>query len=602
MSHYKQAHPITQQLFATLAVITVVFHLWLIFSGLLPNLITRPLHMLFAVPWAFFSVQQLANKPLWYRLFSYALGVVAVIILAWIAINRNEVVEQYGILYGHAQLIGAGLLLVITLEMARRQIKAALPIVALCAIAYAAFGRHIPGNLGHNIPFEAILGDLTITEAGLWGMLTGTSVNTISVFIILGAAISCGLGGTAFMSLAQRLAGHYRAGAAKVAILSSALFGSISGSASANVASTGAITIPAMKRLGYPAPLSAAVEATASTGGQIMPPLMGAGAFVMVELLQTSYTTIMAAAFVPAILFFVIAWIGVDRLSTKYDLQPVPKSELPDWPSVTRLLPFFLIPFSILLFMLFFTQKTPQYGAGLAAFAAIALLIGTDFGKISLWQYGRRVIDCMMLAAQQIAMMASIIICVGIIIGILNQTGLGIKIASGILGLSAGIYAVALILTALTCLVLGMEIPTTAAYIICIAVAEPILLSFGMPQLTAHLFVYWYALLSCITPPVCGTVFIAATMANADWTKVAVHAMRLGLGLYLLPMAFATNPQLLTFGQTPLLSLMAGFKAGFGCLLVIMALTDKLSLKAISLFFLGVAILLIPLDFLTLLN
>ncbi len=585
--------------FAGLAVFSVGFYLWLVFAGLLPNLITRPLHMLLALPWVFFFPPVLEGKSFAYRLFSFSLGIVGVVITLWITTHRDTLIDQYGMLYGDWQVAGALLLLVVALEMARRQIKAALPLVACCALAYAAFGRFIPGDLGHNIPFEAILGDLTITEAGLWGMLTGTSVNVIAVFVILGAALSCGLGGHAFMNFSQRLAGRYRAGAAKVAILSSALFGSISGSATANVASTGAITIPSMKRLNYPAPLAAAVEATASTGGQIMPPLMGAGAFVMVELLQTSYTTVMAAAVVPALLFFIIAWLGVDRFAKRYDLRPIPVEDLPSWRSVLKFQPFFLIPFGILLFFLFATSKTPPYAATMASFAAFVLLIGNDFGSITLRTYLARVLDCCVLAARQIAMMASIIICVGIIIGVLNQTGLGVKIASMILGLSGGIYPVALLLTAITCLVLGMEIPTTAAYIICIAVAETTLLDFGMPKLTAHMFVYWYALLSCITPPVCGTVFVAATMANTSWVRVALYSMRLGLGLYLLPLAFANNPQLLSFGQTPLWSIVAGIKAAIGCALIVIALTDKISMKTILYLIAGLLILLWPVDFTT---
>lgn len=587
---------IINTVFAGLAVMSVSFHLWLVFTGLLPNLVTRPVHMLLALPWAFFSPHMLSGRSLSYKVFSYLLGSVGIVIVSWIALNRHVLIDQYGMLYGHWQITGAIMLLLVTLEMARRQIKAALPTVAICALFYAALGRYIPGELGHNIPFEAILGDLTITEAGLWGMLTGTSVNVIAVFVILGAAISSGLGGQAFMQFSQRLAGRYRAGAAKVAILSSALFGSISGSATANVASTGAITIPAMKRLRYPAPLAAAVEATASTGGQIMPPLMGAGAFVMVELLQTDYTTIMAAAVIPAILFFVIAWLGVDRFAKRYDLKPVPIEDLPSWHDVVKLQPFFIVPFGILLFYLFATSKTAPYGAAIASFAAFILLVGYDIGNISVKTYLLRLLDCCILAAKQIAMMASIIICVGIIIGVLNQTGLGVKIASMILSLSGGVYAIALLLTALTCLVLGMEIPTTAAYIICIAVAETTLINFGMSKLTAHMFVYWYALLSCITPPVCGTVFVAATMANTSWIKVALFSMRLGLGLYLLPLAFANNPQLLSFSETPLLSILAGIKATIGCAFVVIALTEKLSIKAIIYLFVGLFVLIFPID------
>lgn len=585
---------LANRLFTLLAFSTVGFYLWLVFAGLLPNLITRPLHMLLALPWIFLSPPLFKKQSGFAKSISLLASSLGAVILFALMFNRDTIIEQYGMLYGHTQIIAAFILIWVVLLMAKRQIKWALPSVAMLALLYAAFGQYLPNAFAHQIPFEAILGDLTITEAGLWGMLTGTSVSVISVFIILGALIGAGAGGQAFMQFSLRLAGHYRAGAAKVAILSSALFGSISGSATANVASTGSITIPAMSKLGYPKPLAAAVEATASTGGQIMPPLMGAGAFVMVELLQLPYRSIMLAAAIPAVLFFAIAWLGVDRFALRYDLKPIPKAQLPAWRQVLKLLPYFLLPFTVLLFFLFFTQKTAAYAAAFACFAAVPTLFFDEKGAS--WSgFIQRLQQAVIAACQQIAMMAAIIICVGIIIGVLNQTGLGVKLASMILNLSAGQFSLALLLTALTCLILGMEIPTTAAYVICIAVAEPILLGFNMPPLHAHLFVYWYALLSCITPPVCGTVFVAATLANTAWTKTAAFAMRLSAGLYVLPLAFATNPELLTPDKTPLVALLVTIKAFIACFLIVKSLTDKatLWLRAILLLA-GLGLLLSP--------
>ncbi len=573
---------------------TVIYYLWLVFSGLLPNMVTRPLHLLLALPWIFFLYDEKTSKP--YRFSGYILGILGIAFCGYIIMNYRMIDEQYGMLYGHFQWIIAISLILIVLEMARRKIKAALPIVACLALLYAAFGLYIPGSFGHNIPFESTLGDLTITEGGLWGMLTGVSVTTISIFIILGAAISSGQGGNAFMMLSMRLAGRFRAGSAKVSVLSSALFGSISGSASANVASTGSVTIPSMKKQNYPPELAAAVEATASTGGQIMPPLMGAGAFVMVELLSSSYEQIMLAAMIPSILFFVACWVGVDFFAKRYGLGGVAVEALPSWSKTISLLPFFLVPFGVLLIILFGTSKTPQYAAGVATIVAFILLIH-DGEKFDFKNFFPKFINCCVTAAQQIAMMAAIIICVGIVIGILNKLGLGVKIASMILGASGGYLIIALLLTALTCLVLGMEVPTTAAYVICIAVAEQTLLELGMPQLDAHMYVYWYALLSCITPPVCGTVFIAATMAKAHWLKVAGIAMRLGLGLYLIPLSFIQNPQLLRFGETPLLSLMAGIKVAIGITLLSYVLTGTANRwwKSLLALILGLGILFIPL-------
>ena len=573
-----------------LAVVCVYYHLHLIFTGLIPNLISRPIHLALALPWVFvIGIEGGAVK----RISGYLLCTVGIYGCLYIAFNRNALVEQYGFIEGVQQyVLGVGLILVV-LEMARRAIKLALPTVAVIALAYGVFGQYLPGEFGHpGIPVGSFLGTLVIAEGGIWGPLTGVSVNVVAIFVILGAFIGAGEGGSAFMALATKLAGRFRAGAAKVSVLSSAFFGSISGSASANVASTGAVTLPAMKRLGYPASFAAAVEAVASSGGQIMPPLMGAGAFVMMELLRLNYTDIMAAALLPATLFFFAAWIGVDLFARRYGLGAMTEKEIPSARVVSRLAPFFLIPFSLLLAVLFFTSYTPQFAAGLAVFSAAGLLIVDDHFKFSFSRMGSRLIEACLHAADQIAMIASIIICAGLIIGVLNMTGLGVKVTSIILGLAGGKLWIALLLTAVACLILGMEVPTTAAYVICVSVAGPALEDLGLPPLHAHLFIFWYALLSTITPPVCGTVFIAAGMAETPWVPVAGQSMRLGLGLYFVPLAFVANPYLLHPGLNPFLSLFAFGKVALGLWLLSKSLIGEYSLAYRTAFFTsGLAVL-----------
>ncbi|GAB4229086.1 MAG: TRAP transporter permease [Kiloniellaceae bacterium] len=564
--------PVTpwRAVFTLLALASVGFHLWLIFAGLIPNLVSRPLHLMLALPWVFVAARE-ENAVL--RWIGWALCAAALAACLYIIFNLRALDDQYGSLKGPLQFVLAGVLLVAVLEMARRAIKLALPLVAVAALAYGVFGQYLPGQFGHpGIPLNSFLGTLTIAEGGIWGSLTGVSVNVVAVFVILGAFVGAGEGGAGFMALATRLAGRFRAGAAKVSVLSSAFFGSISGSASANVASTGAITLPAMKRLGYPASFAAAVEAVASSGGQIMPPLMGAGAFIMVELLRLPYTSIMAAAVLPALLFFWAAWCGVDRFARRYGLKGMAREELPDRRTLLSTAPFFLIPFGLLLAVLFLTGYTPQFAAGLAIFTAAALLVADRTGRVSLTAGLQRLETACNDAARQIASIAAIIICAGIVIGVLNLTGLGVKVTSVIIALSGGELWGALLLTALACLVLGMEVPTTAAYVICISVAGPALQELGLPALQAHLFVFWYALLSTITPPVCGTVFIAAGMAETPWVPVAGQAMRLGLGLYLVPLAFVANPALIAPATAPLLALLALAKIALGLWLLSRAL------------------------------
>ena len=545
-----------------LAAACVIFHLYLIFSGLIPNLVSRPLHLALALPWVFLlSTKSIGIE----RIAGAILCLVGLFGCLYIVFLHDMLGDQYGYLEGMHQYIIAGGLIIVVLEMARRAVKLALPIVAILSLLYAFLGQYLPGEFGHpEIPPGSILGTLVIAEGGIWGGLTGVSVNVVAIFVILGAFVGAGEGGTSFMALATKLAGRYRAGAAKVSVLSSAFFGSISGSASANVASTGAVTLPTMKRLGYPPTFAAAVEAVASSGGQIMPPLMGAGAFVMMELLRVPYLTIMEAALLPALLFFVTAWIGVDLFAQRYGLEGLPDREIPATRRVLQLAPFFIIPFSLLLLILFFTGYTPQFAAGIAIFSAVALLVIDEHYTFSLPRFGTRMKEGCLNAAKQIAMIASIIICAGIVIGVLNMTGLGVKVTSVILGLAGGKLWFALLLTAIACLVLGMEVPTTAAYIICVSVAGPVLETLGLSPLQAHLFVFWYALLSTITPPVCGTVFIAAGMAQAPWIPVAGLSMRLGLGLYLVPLAFVANPYLLQPVSHVALALFAFGKIALG--------------------------------------
>ena len=573
-----------QQATLFLAVVCVYYHLHLIFTGLIPNLISRPIHLALALPWVFVIGSKDEGIK---KIVGIILCLFGLYSCAYIAINRNLLVEQYGYLENIQQyIISIGLILVV-LEMARRAVKLALPTVAVIAMLYGLFGQYLPGEFGHpGLPVGSFLGTLVIAEGGLWGPLTGVSVNVVAIFVILGAFIGAGEGGASFMALATKLAGRYRAGAAKVSVLSSAFFGSISGSASANVASTGAVTLPTMKRLGYPASFAAAVEAVASSGGQIMPPLMGAGAFVMMELLRVRYVDIMVAAILPATLFFLAAWVGVDLFARRYGLNAMTPEEIPSTKRVVRLAPFFLIPFGLMLSVLFFTNYTPQFAAAIAIFSAAALLVVNEELEFSLRRWFERFANACRNAAGQIAMIASIIICAGLVIGVLNMTGLGIKVTSVILGLAGGKLWVALLLTAAACLILGMEVPTTAAYLICVSVAGPALQQLGLTPLQAHLFVFWYALLSTITPPVCGTVFIAAGMAETPWVPVAGQAMRLGLGLYFVPLAFIANPHLLTPTTHPVLAAIAFTKIGLGLWLLGKSLIAEGSVMRRILYFL----------------
>ncbi len=548
-----------------LATVLVTYHLALIFSGLVPNLISRPLHMTFALPF----VLMLGNKSLWGKISGTLFAALGIAASVWVAINHDSLGDQYGFLEGNLQIAIAITLLVVTLEAARRAIGWPLPLVAGAALLYGLFGQYIPGQFGHSgTPIASFLGTLTIAEGGIWGSLTGVSVSVVAIFVIFGAVLNAGEAGQGFMNVARAAAGHLKGGGAKVSVISSALFGSISGSASANVASTGAITLPAMTKLGYPKRLAAAVEAVASSGGQIMPPLMGAGAFVMVELTGVPYTSIMAAAILPAILYFFAVWVGINAYATRFDLKGVDEADRPKRIDVIVTSLFFLVPFSVLLWAMFGAGFTPQYAAALAILAGALLLFFNAELEFRPAQIAERFQSAVMNAARQVSMIAAIILCASIIIGVLAITGLGVKITSLILEGSGGLLWPSLLLTALACLLLGMEVPTTAAYVICVSVAGPALSQLGLEPLQAHLFVFWFALLSTITPPVCGAVFIAAGMIGENWLKVALTAMALGVGLYLIPLGMIANPDIIRLAESPALAILAMLRVAVGLALV----------------------------------
>ena len=575
-----------------LGALTVFFHLGLIFYGFTPNLISRPLHLALVLPWVFLYPAKTQFEKISGALMT-AFGVAACI---WIAFHHVAIRDQYGSLEGPLQAVIAFGLVAIVLEAARRMIGWPLPLVASIVLAYGLFGQYIPGEFGHSgTPLTSFFGTLVMSEGGLWGTLTGVSVGVVSVFVIFGAILNAGEAGQGFMNVAAAAAGRLPGGAAKVSVLSSALFGSISGSASANVASTGAVTMPAMTKLGYPKKLAAAVEAVASSGGQIMPPLMGAGAFVMVELTSIPYSEIMLAALLPAVLYFTTIWIGINAYATRYDLKGVPEEDRPSQRDVIVTSMFFLVPFTILLVALFALGFTPQYSAALAILVAAAALLLDGKRGFQPRQAVTRISNGCVNAGRQIAMIGSIIVCASIIIGVLGITGLGVKLTSVIISGSGGYLWISLLLTALACLLLGMEVPTTAAYVICVSVAGPALTSLGLEPLQAHLFVFWFALLSTITPPVCGAVFIAAGMIGENWLKIALSAMSLGLGLYIIPLSMVANPALLGVGETPAMAALAFAQSAVGLGLMSWALIAKLrSAYRLPLALAGAAILFLP--------
>ena len=581
---------VSKKIWILLGLTSIIFHIFLIFSGLIPNLVSRPLHMALAIPWVILYTKQNDKS----NILNITLTFLGVFSCLWIAYNNNSISDQYGFVENNFQLFISIFLLFLVLEMARRSVGFPLPFVAFISLLYAVFGDLIPGEFGHaGIPINSFFGNLVLAEGGIWGTLTNVSVTIVSIFVIFGCILNAGEAGEGFMNIAKLVAGKLKGGAAKVSVVSSALFGSISGSASANVASTGSITLPTMIRLGYPKRLSAAVEAVASSGGQIMPPLMGAGAFVMVELTGIPYEKIIIAAFFPAILFFFTVWVGINFYSNFFDLKPIPKKDIPNKKETYLTFLFFAVPFFCLLYFMFLGY-TPQYSASIAILLGFFLLFINIKKKLDFKIGFERFLNACLLVGKQISLIASIILCASIIIGVLSMTGLGIKLTSLIISFSDNNLWLALLFTALACLILGMEVPTTAAYIICVSVAGPALIDMGLDILLVHLFVFWFALLSTITPPVCGTVFIASGMVDENWIKVSITSMTLGIGLYFIPLGMIANQDLIKLETEPMSAIFDIIKIGLGLLLFSISIIQVKSLLfKIFVFIFGLFILFI---------
>ncbi len=540
-----------QIILLTVSVFFALFQLILPIYGFLPIMRTRALHLAFAFIIIFLGGKsgKIEDKNLFKRTIDIALLLTGVGITLYVFVEYPKIIEQYGVATGNFQVIMGIILILLILEAARRMIKPALPTIVLLFLLYAIFGHLIPGKFSHpKYDIFTLVSTLFLTTGGIWGLLLGVSADVIAIFVFLGAFIVNTGGGTGFMKLSVKAAGKYIGGPAKVSTISSALFGSISGSASANVATTGSFTIPMMKRLGYKPELAAAVEAVASTGGQIMPPIMGAGAFVMAELIETPYIQIALRALVPAILYFFAVGVGIHFYSKRAGYKGLSPSEIPDARETIMASWFFIIPFGVLAFWLF-KRYTPQFAAFWATMSTLPLALFSENWKLEIKKAPPKIKTAVLTGAKQAALIASITASAQIIIAIIALTGLGVKITSSILSISEGNLFISLILIGITSIILGMEVPTTAAYIVAVVVGGPVLVKFGLPPIAAHLFVFYYAILSAVTPPVCGAVFIASGMAESNWVTTAKQALKLSFAAFILPFIFVYDHGLLLIGN-----------------------------------------------------
>lgn len=458
--------------------------------------------------------------------------------------NIALVAASNGIWTTHADIVCGVICILVVLEAARRTVGWALPSIAAIFLLYGAFGNYIPGVLGHRGYSLARIVTSIYAYDGIYGTALDTVATFVVMFIIFAAFLERTGCGDVFMELAKGIAGGLRGGPAKVAVIASALFGSISGSAVANVASTGSITIPMMKKSGFTPELAAAVEADASTGGQIMPPIMASGAFLMAEFLGVKYNDIMKAALIPAVMYFLMVWISIDCEAAKLHLSRLNKDELPSVRQILKKDWLVLMPLVLLVFLLVVVKYSAIRCAFFSLIASILVILPDKARRMRL----KDIIDCLASSARSACTVAGPCACAGIVIGVVGMTGLGLKVSSLIIGVAGNNVVLALLLTMVTAIIFGMGLPTTVSYILCESVLAPVLTSMGILPLAAHMFIFYFACLSGITPPVALAAYTGAGIAQCNAMKASFLATKLNAIAFVLPYMFALRPALLAQG------------------------------------------------------
>ena len=435
----------------------------------------------------------------------------------------------------------AGLVMIIaTLEMARRSVGPVMMWVGLVFLLYAAFGNLLPDMLAtKGFTFERIVRFQVFTGAGLFGAPLGIAAGAVFSFVLFGAFLQVTGAGKFLIDLSFAAAGRYRGGPAKASVIASAAMGSISGSAIANTVTTGSLTIPMMKKLGYKAEEAAGIEAAASTGGQIMPPIMGAGAFVMAEFTKTSYGDIVWIALVPALLYFLSVLLYVHVLAVKNGFQGM-QDQSGAWRVLSDGLHFFL-PLALITALLLWNYSPVLVGVAGSAAVLLASLLRTHT-RIGL----SKLIEGLRLGAMLAVSISVACAVAGLVVGTIGQTGIGLQFTESVVALSGGQLWLALVLVAIAALVLGMGLPATAAYIVLAVMTGPALQELGLALITAHMIIFWLAQSSNVTPPIALAAFAGAGVAGAAPMQSAVEAVKLASGLFIIPLMMAFSPLLLS--------------------------------------------------------
>jgi TRAP transporter 4TM/12TM fusion protein len=528
------------------AIFFSLFHLYTAYMGSLMAYKQRSVHLGFAMVLVFllypFGKKKPRQRPSVIDLF---LAVLSISVVTYGIINIDILTLRGGSATPRDLFVG-GIAILLVLEAGRRSVGLALPILACCFLLYGYFGRSIPGPLNHRgFPVQDIIYQMYLTTDGIFSMAIGVSATFVVLFIIFGSFLARTGIIPFFNQMALGIAGGQPGGQAKVAVVASSAMGMISGSAVANAMTVGSFTIPLMKKSGYSSSFAGAVEAVASTGGQIMPPVMGAAAFVMAEFLETSYLKVMIAAILPALLYYGACFAQIHLRALKIGLKGLPRETLPSPVRIMKRSGQSLIPLIALVLFL-----VSGFTATLSAALCIPLAIIVGFFRAETRINFKKTLEALEEAGKMTVSVAMATAVVGFVIGITGLTNLGVNLADQIVQLAGDSRILMLCFTAVACLILGMGLPTTGSYIIASIVAAPILVKMGIPDLPSNFFIFYFAVISMITPPVALAAYATAGIAQANPNKVGWAATRLGISGFVVPFMFVYSPSLFILGSS----------------------------------------------------
>lgn len=559
------------------AVVVSLYHMYTAYFGTPPVLIHRSIHvaMILALAFAMYPPVKKASRTK-IPFYDVILILLSISTAVYVYLNYDDIVRRAGVATMW-DVIMAAVLVLLVLEAARRISGWALPILGVLFVLYAVFGREIPGMFRHRgYSWDATFNFLYLTTEGIYGTAIGVAASYIFLFVLFGAVLQKSGMGQFFNDIALALAGQSRGGPAKVAVVASGFLGSINGAAVANVVTTGAFTIPLMKRVGYKPVFAGAVEASASVGGQILPPIMGAAAFIMAETLGMPYRDIAIAVLIPALLYYLGVIAQVHLRATRDGLKGISRENLPAVGGVLKERGHLMIPLLFLIYMLFFTGRTILLSALLTILvtAVVAQLRKTTRMSI------QDMVDALADGAKTSVSVSIACAAVGVIVGVVTLTGFGVKLANAIVTIGAGNLLFSLILTMIACIILGMGLPSIPTYIITATMAAPALGQLGVEPLVAHLFVFYFGLFANITPPVALASFAAAGLSGADPVKTGFQSMRLSLAGYIIPFIFVFNPAMLLQDVTAGQAILVAITGTVGVLLLSVAVEGHFMVNA----------------------